>query len=119
MPHCLQNNDCPIRITNNINNCLRCGKCDIQELAKLSQKYNVAAAIATGGTLARRIIVENKPKFIIAVACPRDMVEGLKDVFPIPVYGVLNSRPNGPCISTRVDVEMIDNALQKLINDKQ
>ncbi|MCD4818084.1 MAG: DUF116 domain-containing protein [Candidatus Cloacimonetes bacterium] len=117
LPHCLQNNDCPIRITNDINNCIQCGKCDIQDLAKLSQKYKVATAIATGGTLARRIIVENKPKFIIAVACPRDMVEGLKDVFPIPVYGVLNFRPNGPCISTRVAVEIIDNALKKLINE--
>jgi len=117
LPHCLQNNECSIRITNDILNCAKCGKCDIQELAHLSQKYNISTAIATGGTLARRIIVENKPKFIIAVACPRDMVEGLKDVFPIPVYGVLNERPNGPCISTRVAVEKINNALVKLIDE--
>jgi hypothetical protein len=118
LPHCLQNSECKIRITNDINNCVKCGKCDICELLALSQKYHVKMAIATGGTLARRIIIENKPKFIIAVACQRDLVSGLQDVFPIPVYGVLNERPFGPCINTRVAIEKIDFALRRILKDE-
>jgi len=119
LPHCLQNTECDLRITVNINNCAGCGKCNISELIRLSKKYNVNIAIATGGTLARRIIIKHKPKFIIAVACQRDLVDGLQDVFPIPVYGVLNERPEGPCINTIVDITKIEAALKNIISDKK
>lgn len=115
LPHCLQKTYCEIRVTTNIFNCEKCGKCDIARLAELADKYNVNIAIATGGTLARRIVLNYRPKFIIAVACERDLVEGLKDTFPIPVYGVLNIRPEGPCINTRVDTDKIERALQKFL----
>ena len=115
LPHCLQNTDCGIRITIEIKKCVRCGKCDISGLIKLADDYKIPIAIATGGTLARRIIVQNRPKFIIAVACERDLVDGLQDVFPIPVYGVLNDRPEGPCINTRVAITKIESALKNIL----
>ncbi|OQX71970.1 MAG: hypothetical protein B6D62_00750 [Candidatus Cloacimonas sp. 4484_275] len=115
LPHCLQNTECGIRITVDIFKCVRCGKCDIGDLTKLAVEHGIPIAIATGGTLARRIIVEHRPKFIIAVACERDLVDGLHDVFPIPVYGVLNERPEGPCINTRVMVEKIRLALKIIL----
>jgi len=116
LPHCLQNTDCGIRITFDINNCEECGKCSIHHLKKLSQKYNIHIAIATGGTLARKIIVENKPKLVIAVACQRDLVSGIQEVYPIPAYGILNDRPFGPCFNTTVSIEKIENAIKSLIN---
>jgi len=111
LPHCLQNNDCNYRITNNIDNCKDCGKCPILKLKNISSKKGVKIAIATGGTLARKIIVQTKPKCIIAVACQRDLVDGLIDVFPIPVYGLLNERPEGPCVNTTVDIDKLKNFL--------
>lgn len=114
LPHCLQNSDCLIRLTYDILKCKRCGKCDIKELCEVIEKYDIKAAIATGGTLARKIVIENKPKFIVAVACDRDLVEGMREVFPIPIYGVLNQRPQGPCFNTRVNVKKIDAALNAL-----
>jgi hypothetical protein len=112
LPHCLQNVDCNSRITNNINNCINCGNCPILELKTLSEEYKVKIAIATGGTLARKIIVQTKPKCIIAVACQRDLVDGLIDVFPIPAYAVLNDRPEGPCVNTKVDILKIEDFLR-------
>jgi hypothetical protein len=108
LPHCIQNFDCVFRITNNIDNCTECGKCQIMQLKQIAKVSDLNIAIATGGTLARKIIVQTKPKCIIAVACQRDLVDGLIDVFPIPVYGILNERPDGPCINTIVDVEKIN-----------
>lgn len=107
LPHCLQNIDCTHRINHKIDNCIDCGKCDISELKKIAKEYDVNIAIATGGTLARRIIIKHRPKLIIAVACERDLVDGILEVFPIPVYGMLNERPEGPCINTRVDFNQI------------
>jgi uncharacterized protein len=111
MPHCLQFHECQFRITGSTVHCKRCGKCPITGLVELSEKYGVGLAVATGGTLARRIVVERKPRLIIAVACERDLSSGIQDSYPLPVFGVLNQRPNGPCYDTLVDLEKVEEAL--------
>jgi len=115
LPHCLQLFDCDIKVTGGIEKCIRCGKCDIKGLAELADKYHIAISVATGGTLARKVIVEKRPKLVLAVACERDLTSGIKDCYPLPVYGILNDRPNGPCISTVVDVEKIEEALKAVL----
>ena len=111
LPHCIQDFDCEIKITGNIKNCKGCGKCEIKDLIELSNQYQVKIAVATGGTLARRIIVENKPEAIVAVACELDLTSGVQDSYPIPVIGILNERPNGPCINTKVDIQKVKDAI--------
>jgi uncharacterized protein len=111
MPHCLQFHECQFRITGSTVHCKRCGKCPITGLVGLSEKYGVGLAVATGGTLARRIVVERKPRLIIAVACERDLSSGIQDSYPLPVFGVLNQRPNGPCYDTLVDLAKVEEAL--------
>jgi len=69
-------------------------------------------SIATGGTLARRVIVETRPKAIVAVACERDLTSGIQDSYPIPVIGILNERPFGPCRDTRVDLSKVATAVR-------
>ncbi|MGE4290924.1 MAG: DUF116 domain-containing protein [Desulfovibrio sp.] len=115
MPHCLQNSRCDMRLTYNINNCKRCGKCPLKGLLELHDKYGVHLAIATGGTIARRIVVQKRPRMIIAVACERDLASGIQDTYPLPVYGVLNERPNGPCLDTFVALELVEKALLRFL----
>jgi hypothetical protein len=115
MPHCLQFHECQFRITGNTLHCKRCGKCPITGLVDLSEKYGVGLAVATGGTLARRIVVERRPKLIIAVACERDLSSGIQDSHPLPVFGVLNERPKGPCYDTLVNLERVEWALQTFL----
>lgn len=111
LPHCLQNHECDVRITGDIKNCKKCGKCKMKDLVALSDKYNVHVAVATGGTLARKIVVENKSEVIIGVACERDLTSGIQDSFPIPVLGILNQRPFGPCYDTDVDLELVEKGI--------
>ncbi|MDR0879930.1 MAG: DUF116 domain-containing protein [Clostridioides sp.] len=111
LPHCLQYNLCGFRITNDIENCRKCGKCNIKDLLDLKDKYDLRVFVSTGGTLARKIIVDNRPKAVIAVACERDLTSGLRDVKGIPVMAVFNSRPNGPCFDTKVDASEVENAV--------
>jgi len=111
LPHCIQDFDCQIKITGNIKNCKGCGKCEIKDLVQLSEQYHLKIAVATGGTLARRIIVENRPEAIVAVACELDLTTGIQDSYPIPVIGILNDRPNGPCINTKVDIQRVRSAI--------
>ncbi len=111
LPHCLQNFQCPHRVTAEVRNCTGCGKCEIADLVKLCDAYGIKMSIATGGTLARRVIVETRPKAIVAVACERDLASGIQDSYPIPVIGILNERPFGPCRDTRVDLSKVAKAV--------
>ncbi len=111
-PHCIQKNFCKHKVTNDIDNCRRCGQCNVEDLVKLKQKYNVKVFVATGGTLARKIIIENKPKAVIAIACERDLTSGMQDVSKFHVIGVLNKRPNGPCFNTEIDIEKVEDAIK-------
>ena len=98
IPHCVQKNSCKLKVTNKIENCAKCGLCNVSDLVKLKEKTGINIFIATGGTLARKVIIENKPKAVIAVACERDLTSGIQDMKHIPVLGIFNKRPNGPCV---------------------
>ena len=111
LPHCIQNFDCEIKITGNIRNCRGCGKCEIKDLIELSDQYHLKIAVATGGTLARRIVLENRPEAIVAVACELDLTTGIQDAYPVPVIGILNERPHGPCINTKADINKVRRAI--------
>jgi hypothetical protein len=115
MPHCLQDKDCEVKITHRVENCKRCGKCTIKDLLGLSEKYGVHMAVATGGTIARRIVIDTRPDLIIAVACERDLTSGIQDTTPLPVYGIFNERPFGPCINTRVALDRVESVLREVL----
>ncbi len=119
LPHCIQNSHCLRRLQFSIDNCADCGKCQIGFLRKLASEYGFHIAIATGGTVARRIIVECRPKYIVAIACERDLSSGIQDSYPIPVYGVLNERPLGPCRDTVVSETQLCNILKHLLTSAE
>jgi len=114
MPHCLQVDDCKIRLTHNIRNCERCGKCEIRDLIAVADRKNIEIHVATGGNLARRIVTHAHPDVIVAVACERDLSSGIADAYPLPVIGIPNERPFGPCINTRVDLRKVEEAIDLL-----
>lgn len=117
-PHCLQLASCPHKITRDPENCKRCGACDIGALVTLSHEMGFHFFVATGGTLARQIVYKTKPKAVLAIACERDLMSGIQDVYPLPAVGVLNIRPNGPCYNTHVDIEEVRAQLEKIIIPK-
>jgi uncharacterized protein len=111
LPHCLQDRECPNRITTNTENCSRCGACPVGDLLGLCDRYGVHLRIATGGTLAREAVKTLRPHAIVAVACERDLTSGILDCIPLPVLGVTNDRPNGPCFNTQVSLEAVEKAI--------
>lgn len=118
LPHCIQKSDCPYRLTHNIQNCARCGACAVGPLLNLADKYGVQIIIVPGGTVARQRVRELKPKCLVAVACHRDLSSGVRDVAALPVYGVVNQRPFGPCINTTVDVKEVEKAVCSFLGIK-
>ena len=114
IPHCIQLYSCAFRITSDIRNCRKCGKCVVKNFIELAEKYNFDLFVSTGGTIARMAVKEKKPDLVLAVACERDLISGIKDTIALPVIGILNERPNGPCFNTTVDPAAVENVLAKV-----
>ncbi|MDD3270505.1 MAG: DUF116 domain-containing protein [Syntrophomonadaceae bacterium] len=119
LPHCLQDSECPHKITMDVNNCKGCGKCDIAKLKEMAEEYNAIIKVATGGTLARKFVLDTHPRGVVAVACERDLSLGIHELGGLPVIGVLNCRPNGPCFNTTVNLNEVEAALQSIIKEDE
>lgn len=115
LPRCLQNNGCKNNVTNNIENCVSCGKCDVKAIKEIIANAGVKASVVTGGSQARELVKKNKPKVIIAVACERELVSGIFDVPACEIIGIVNERPEGPCLNTRANISELSAAIKALI----
>jgi len=81
--------------------------------------YNVVVKIAGGGEVARKYIREITPDAVIGVACERDLVAGIQDTAPhIPVIGIPNIRPDGPCVSTHIEYDDLENTLAQIFGSR-
>lgn len=88
----------------------------IKELAK---QYHIPTFVASGGEIARKIIKEQNPTAIIGIACERDLVSGIQDVInKIPVIGIPNKRPEGPCKNTTVNFNEVEEAIHFFLGSK-
>lgn len=118
-PHCLQLASCKNKITYDVNNCQRCGGCTVGAMLTMAKKLGFNFAVVTGGTLARRLVKQVRPKLILAIACERDLASGIADVYPLPAVGVLNIRPFGPCYNTTVDIDEVRKMIEKYIIEEK
>ncbi|MCK5287259.1 MAG: DUF116 domain-containing protein [Thermodesulfovibrionia bacterium] len=87
----------------------------------LNRLNGIAYKIHTvgGGEEARKAIRQCDPSFILAFACERDLMSGLKDVAEkIPVIAIPNKRPEGPCKNTHVLLEELEEVLE-FIDDRK
>ncbi len=114
LPHCLQNSQCGLKVTSNPELCRQCGKCKIGILLKYAKENGINLFVATGGTVARNVVKKTKPGIIISVACERDLMSGISDIKGIPVIGIINKQPNGPCVNTDVDVEKLIEKIRQI-----
>ncbi|HXF94491.1 MAG TPA: DUF116 domain-containing protein [Gemmatimonadales bacterium] len=75
----------------------------------IAGRYDVPVFVATRGQLARRVIRERRPRAVVAVACERDMMTGLRDVAgTLPVLGLTMRLPNGPCRDASLDLAQME-----------
>lgn len=88
----------------------RClGKPALDGVLEIAGRYEVPVFVATRGQLARRVIRERRPRAVVAVACERDMMTGLRDVAgKLPVLGLTMRLPNGPCRDAVLDLPKME-----------
>jgi hypothetical protein len=82
----------------------------------IAKRYDVATFVATRGAYARQAIRERRPKAVVAVACERDMISGLRDVAGrLPVLGLTMQLPNGPCKDASLDLVRMEAFVKKYL----
>lgn len=117
-PHCLQWSKCPHNILADLENCRHCGKCKISELIQLAERMGIQIFVASGGRQAVKRVRQENVKAIVAVACEKEIREGLFATFPKPVIGVVNLRPSGPCVDTDCNMLEVESALREFLLPK-
>ncbi|MBI5598471.1 MAG: DUF116 domain-containing protein [Deltaproteobacteria bacterium] len=117
MPHCIQYDNCKIKVTRDVKNCVGCGRCEIGGLVALAERYNINLFVLTGGTVARRKLYDLRPSAVIAVACERDLTSGVQDAYPLPVIAIVNKRPRGYCLETGVEIDDVSQAIKDLLGE--
>lgn len=86
-----------------------------KNILEVADSFDLSHATCTGGEDARKKILLEKPDLVVAVACERDLVAGIRDVQGrIPVIGLPNSRPQGPCKCTEIDINQLVKLFSRL-----
>lgn len=91
----------------------------LKQILQVTKTLGVSTFTVSGGSKARRLILENRPKAVIGVACERDLLSGIQDVInKLPVIGIPNQRPEGPCKNTRINWPDLEAALTTFLKNE-
>jgi len=112
---CLQKSSCQCNVRTALDNCQRCGGCPVGALLDMAEELGTQAFIATGGRLAAEKARHESVKAVVAVACCKELSEGLRATFPKPTVLVELGTPNGPCKDTCVDVAEVRRAVERFL----
>lgn len=96
----------------------RCLKKEARDrLLNMTNGDAVKILTVSGGEEARQAIKQCSPTLILALACERDLMSGIKDVAEmIPVLALANKRPEGPCKNTEFSTDELGE-IMKFISD--
>jgi hypothetical protein len=114
LPHCLRpSNDCPGKMTKQGMNCEGCTitDCAIYQLRSTADEMGYGGVcVAPGGRLAIRFLLQHQPAAVIAIACDKELEEGIEAVAQTewegeqPIVVTFPLSEDG-CVDTVVDVE--------------
>ncbi len=115
LPHCLRPSEgCPGKVTRDglqcPPDCPHRGTCAIGRLRDEAERLGYkGVCVAPGGTMALRFVKETAPKGILAIACYKELLEGVQAVEEVPAEEkpVIVTLPllRDGCVDTEVDVE--------------
>jgi hypothetical protein len=109
---CLQRSDCDRQLAENLVNCRRCGRCPVTRFLDLAEKYGIQVFIATGGRQASERARQPGIKAIVAVACEKELRQGIFASLPKAVFAQTITWPHGPCKDTAIEIDAVEEAVR-------
>jgi hypothetical protein len=118
LPHCLRRSEvCQAKYNSEGLQCVQCTQeCPVNQLRSAALKAGYKGiCVAPGGRLAISYVQEKKPKAIVAVACKKELEEGIQGVEELsqgtdikPAVVIIPLVKDG-CLDTEVDIaEAVD-----------
>lgn len=115
VPRCIQQSACSRSLGATLDECTMCGKCHVRELRLIQQEFGIRCSLAAGGREALVYVRDPQVKAVVAVACEKELFQGICAVFPTPVLGVLNISGDLPCRNTGLDPDSVREAVRALL----
>jgi uncharacterized protein len=120
LPHCLRKSkNCQATYNQQGLQCARCNpECSVNKLTSAANKYGYkGVCVAPGGRLALKFVRENRPQAVVAVACDKELSEGVQGVKElaadniVPVMIIIPLVKDG-CVDTEVDDHEAQNVIR-------
>ena len=112
LPHCLrQSNTCKATYNDEGLQCQRCDPdCAVNQLTAAAIEYGYkGACVAPGGRLALKYVEKSRPQAVVAVACEKELMEGVEGVKALakinltPLTVIIPLVKDG-CVNTEVNI---------------
>jgi hypothetical protein len=104
-PHCLRDINCPARTDPRRGlMCIKCGQCGLGFVKEIADRYGIGIYIVSGSSSVKRIVKEDRPSGMLAIACHQDLYEVMRSIYNntrIPIVGERLSKSG--CIETEVN----------------
>jgi len=109
---CLQRSACQHKLDETLGACARCGQCAVCRFLDLRDKCGVQVFMATGGHQAAERSKAPGIKAIVAVACEKELREGVLASLPKAVLAKTIAWPVGKCKDTTVEMDEVEKAVR-------
>lgn len=104
---CLQMSKCQLDLSNSIEDCRRCGKCQLPELIDLANSNHIEISFSPRTEDAMRRVKEYRPDLAIGVACENRLVKGLLGTLPGKAYLVGNCQSGKGCMDNKAPMDRL------------
>ena len=116
LPQCLRAKDCPAEIGRYGYECQQCGRCSVAKIVKLTKELGYKGTfILPGGSLAKKILLEFKPKASLGVACSKELVMGSYLCEKVGIIGQGVELLKDGCINTVVNMKALKDTLNVIL----
>lgn len=100
LPHCLRSRDCTGRPGEEGLECARCGRCGIAGLLDAAESLGLRAFCVPGGSLVEKLAKRYRPKALLGVACPKEILLALRTFGPSGVHLLVFPLSRDGCFET-------------------
>ncbi len=115
LPHCMRSTkNCKAVDEGTYYSCKKCGACKIAQIQKLADELGYKKVyIMKGGKAIHNILVEQKIKAVVAVACHFEGAQGIKMTDGLKVIAQFIPLLKDGCCDTDVDVESVKKIMEQ------
>jgi len=112
LPQCLRSRECPAELGEYGYECQECGKCELKKIIHLTKTLGYKGTfILPGGSIAKKILLETKPKASLGVACFKELVLGSFLCEKLGVVGQGVALLRDGCVNTLADWKSLNDTL--------